>query len=246
MNTKLKTLLGMGAIAVMLPLTVAFTGGVAAIGDLQFQNRIVGRQGVTTAAVSIELGTGTLALGAGDQGIMSGVFHYNVADWDPKVRYQINGSAGKLRVSQNGGEGLFAPWDWNDVENDWDLLLNPAVAIDLDVELGAGDSTLDVGDLNLSGLTVESGAGDATVDFAGNHAGALNASIETGSGSLVVILPRDTGVRVTVDHGAGEIDAPGLTRNGDIYTNADFGTAAETLDLKIEAGAGNIELRTAE
>ncbi|MCC7018003.1 MAG: hypothetical protein IT564_12480, partial [Rhodospirillales bacterium] len=61
-----------------------------------------------------------------------------------------------------------------------------------------------------------------------------------------VRLPKDVGVRVEVDAGPTLVDAPGLTQDGNVYTNAAYGVSAVTLQIKMQAGIGWINLAVAE
>jgi hypothetical protein len=53
-------------------------------------------------------------------------------------------------------------------------------------------------------------------------------------------------VRVEARKGLGEINAAGLNKNGDIYTNQAYGQSEVTLDIKIEGGIGSLNLQLAE
>jgi predicted membrane protein len=86
------------------------------------------------------------------------------------------------------------------------------------------------------------GAGRVTLDLTGNWQQDMDASIDGGIGELTLRLPSDIGVRVEVDTGIGSVDASGLTKDGDTYTNDAFGESDVTLRINIEAGVGKINL----
>jgi hypothetical protein len=56
----------------------------------------------------------------------------------------------------------------------------------------------------------------------------------------------DVGVRVNVESGPHTIGATGLTRNGNVYTNAAYGVSEVTLHVNMEAGLGRINLEVDE
>ena len=70
----------------------------------------------------------------------------------------------------------------------------------------------------------------------------LKASIHRGVGVVNLILPRDVGVRVEADAGLGGVNAEGLNREGDVYTNDAYGRADVTLEIRVEVGVGGVEL----
>jgi hypothetical protein len=54
------------------------------------------------------------------------------------------------------------------------------------------------------------------------------------------------GVRVEANAGPNIVDAPDLTMNGTIYTNAAYGVSDVTLHVKMDAGVGLIRLNVVE
>jgi hypothetical protein len=135
--------------------------------------------------------------------------------------------------------------DWRSLtgfRNEWDLRLYDAVPMDLSVTIGAGTSDLQLAGLSLTGLDVNLGAGDYTLDLNGDWARDLDITIDVGAANLRVRLPRDVGVRVELEAGPHTVEALGLAQEGDTYTNAAFGVAEVTLRVNLEAGIGQIHL----
>jgi len=91
-------------------------------------------------------------------------------------------------------------------------------------------------------VQVEAGAAVVTVDLRGNWDHDVNAVIRGGAGELRVVLPSAIGVRVTAATALVNVTASGLTRDGDAYVNAAYGTTPYTLDVEIEAGVGAVDL----
>ena len=119
-------------------------------------------------------------------------------------------------------------------------------AMDLSVDMGAGSSDLELAGLSLTGLKVNLGAGTYTIDLSGDWAHNLDVTIDAGAANISVRLPRDVGARVKVDSGAAMINAPGLTQDGDVYTNAAYGVSGVTLQVNMEAGIGRVNLEVEE
>jgi predicted membrane protein len=129
----------------------------------------------------------------------------------------------------------------------WEVHFNNEVPIDLRVELGAGNASIDASELDLTALEVAAGAGNVTVDLSGERRRDLAASIRGGVGNLTVLLPSQAGVQVDVSGGLGQVVATGLSRNEEgSFVNAAFDSAENTIILDIEGGVGEINLEVVE
>ena len=118
--------------------------------------------------------------------------------------------------------------------------------MDLNVDMGAGTSDLQLAGLSLTGLDVTLGAGESKIDLSGDWVRDLKVTIDAGAGDINLRLPSNVGVRVEVDAGMGTIDAPGLTKDGDAYTNAAYGVSDVMLQIVVKAGVGRINLEVVE
>lgn len=244
MRIRFKVAIGVGAVMVALAGTLALSGGVAAVSNLQFQNRILSLRDASSVRVDVEMDDGDLRLGGGSTSLMNGDFSFNVSDWRPNVRYIVNDGEGTLRLRQGERASFVTPWDMDEVENSWDVRLNGETPMDLKVELGSGTGSLHLGDLDLTGFTVETGAGPTTIDFGQAGGRDVNGRIEGGAGPTTVKLPQNIGVQVSVDAGSGNVNVSGLHRQGSVYVNDAYGTSPVTLRLDVEGGAGDIALET--
>jgi hypothetical protein len=186
------------------------------------------------------MGAGELQVVGAADGLMEADFSYNVADWKPKVSYEVAGEAGELSVTQGSGGGVRLG---GDARNEWNLRFNDEVPIDLRVQMGAGESNLDLDSLALTGLTLEIGAGRTTVDLTGDYAQDFDASIRGGVGEATVLLPSEVGVRARAEGGLGKINAEGLQREGDSYVNDAYGSSDVTVDVDVQGGVGEINLK---
>jgi hypothetical protein len=184
------------------------------------------------------MGAGELNLTGGVDALMEADFTYNVADWKPEVNYDVSGDTGELIMEQGQGEGV----PGGAARNEWDLRFNDDVPLDLSVQMGAGESDLDLDSLTLAGLDLAMGAGETTVDLTGDYEQDLAANIEGGVGEATVQLPSEVGVRVDAEGGLGEINTEGLQREGEAYVNDAYGDSDVTLDVDIRGGVGQINL----
>jgi hypothetical protein len=100
------------------------------------------------------MGAGKLNLTGGADRLMEGDFSYNVSDWKPKVGYDISDKKGELVVKQGSAKGARLGAG---ARNEWDIRLNDEVSTDLVVQMGAGESDLDLDSLTLRGLNLQMG-----------------------------------------------------------------------------------------
>ena len=231
-------------LALMLPGALLLAGcrSEARVGALQTESQSVELGDAGPVRVEIDFGAGDLEVTGGAEKLLEAGFTYNVARLKPEVAY----ADGTLAVRQPDIEGLPVLRDINGFRNEWDLRLYDEVPMDLSVDMGAGTSNLQMAGLSLTRLDVNLGAGESTVDLNGDWVRDLDITIDAGAGDITVRLPQDIGVRVEVEAGVGTIDAPGLTKDGDVYTNDAYGVSLVTLQVNIEAGIGRINLEVEE
>jgi hypothetical protein len=218
--------------------TTASCAPRARVGELRSESQSVELGDASSVRVEINLGAGELQVTGGAQKLLEADFNYNVAVLKPEVEY----SAGTLVVRQPDTEGLPVLRDITGFRNEWSLRLNDEVPMDLKVDVGAGTTDLQLAGLSLTSLDVSLGAGETKVDLTGSWANDLNVSIDAGAGSISLRLPKDAGVRVVVASGVGTVNASGLTKDGDVYTNDAFGVSDVTLQVTMSAGIGQINL----
>src|SRR5215210_2492091 len=182
------------------------------VGKMQRESKSVDLKNAQSARAQLKMGAGELNLTGGADRLMEGEFSYNVSDWKPKVSYDVSGQEGELVVKQRSAEGACLGAE---ARNEWDISLNDEVPTDLVVQMGAGESDLDLDSLTLKGLDLQMGAGKTTIDLTGDYAQSFDASIQGGVGEARVLLPSEVGVKAKAEGGLGKIDAEGLKRVGD-------------------------------
>jgi predicted membrane protein len=114
--------------------------------------------------------------------------------------------------------------------------------MNLTIITGAGNSELNLGTLDLTKLDIQTGAGVTSVDLNGTWQHNLDVSIEGGVGELTVNLPAEMGVRVDMDTALVNVTADGLIKVENGYVNESYGSAPQTLSLKLQAGVGSVVL----
>jgi N-terminal domain of toast_rack, DUF2154 len=214
-------------------------GGTQQVGKMQRESKSVDLKNAQSARAQLKMGAGELNLTGGADRLMEGEFSYNVSDWKPKVSYDVSGQEGELVVKQRSAEGARLGAE---ARNEWDIRLNDEVPTDLVVQMGAGESDLDLDSLALTGVDLQMGAGKTTVDLTGDYAQSFEASIQGGVGEATVLLPSEVGVKAKAEGGLGKINAKGLKRVGNSYVNDAYGESDVNLSVDVQGGIGAINL----
>jgi hypothetical protein len=215
-------------------------GGTPQVGKMQRESKSVDPKNAQSARAQLKMGAGELNVTGGADQLMEAEFSYNVSDWKPKVSYDVSGKKGELIVKQGSANGGNLS---GGARNEWNISLNDELPTDLVVQLGAGESNLDLDSLTLSGVDLQMGAGKITVDLTGDYAQDFDASIQGGVGEATVLLPSEVGVKAKAEGGLGKINAKGLKRVGDSYVNDAYGESDVNLSVDVQGGVGEINLK---
>jgi hypothetical protein len=209
------------------------------VGDLTTESKTVEAAGAEAVEVSVKMGAGELSVSGGAQALMEADLTYRARRRPPEVDYRVVGTKGFLAVRQRRSGGVV----FGSSRNEWDIRLNSHVPADLKIDLGAGESRLDLAEMVLRSLNIDMGVGEMRLDLRGKQERDLDVTIDGGIGSGTIYLPREVGVRVRVDGGIGSVDAAEFHKEGHIYTNDAYGKSPVTIDINIDAGIGSIDLR---
>src|SRR5829696_9493099 len=193
---------------VMLAATVVLAGACATqpggtqqgVGKMQSESRSIQPQNAQSVGADLKMGAGELNITGGADKLMEGDFSYNVSEWKPKVSYDVSGDVGELVVKQGSANGGDLS---GGARNEWDISMNDQLPTDLVVQLGAGESDLDLDSLTLKGVDVRMGAGKTTVDLSGDYTRDFDATIKGGVGQATVLLPSKIGVKAKAAGGRG-------------------------------------------
>lgn len=204
------------------------------------ETRTVALEGAERAEVTLRMGAGELHVqGADQEALLEAEFRFNRERLRPVVDYRLFSDKGILEVRHARRQGI----PMGNIRNTWDLSLSRAVPVDLDIDLGAGESDLDLRGLQLSKVEIDMGVGEMKLDISGPHRESFRIKIDGGVGSGRLILPAEAGVRIHVDGGLGSIDTRGLTKREGHYVNEAYGRSDVTIEIDIDAGIGSLDLR---
>lgn len=147
------------------------------------------------------------------------------------------------------------------------MRLNEKVPMELTINLGAGKGKFSLGELNLksvslslgvgefavdlksttaTSLKVNAGVGKAIVDLSGKRTDDLDAEFNCGIGELNLILPRSSGVKVSLSGLIGNVDMGGMIRKGGFYYNDSWDKKTPRIRVDINGGMGDVKIKLAE
>jgi len=182
-------------------------------------------QGSTPAQMSISMGAGKLQIGSGASGLVEGTIKYNVAEWKPTVSRQ--GSV--ITISQ--GTNFSNQLPPQNVVNDWQLKLGQT-PLDLTINAGAYDSTLNLGGIPLTSLAINDGASNTSISFTTpNPARMQRLAYKTGASTVSITGLGNANVsEVSFEGGAGS------------YTLDFSGKLQQPTNVRISSGVSNFKL----
>jgi len=203
----------------------------------EHESQIVDLKGAKAARVVVHMPSGMLSIQGGADQLMQADFFQGAAWSAPSVDYHVDNGFGTLTIDQQSGSQFVGHSD-----NTWNLKLSDSVPVELEIDVGAGRSDLNLAKIDLTRLQLNVGAGQANVDLTGERSKDLRAEIHGGVGEAVVRLPKSVGVVATVHGGLGSVDVHGLKEEDGEYVNAVYGKSPNTLRLTVEGGIGHIRL----
>lgn len=111
----------------------------------------------------------------------------------------------------------------------------------LEIEVGAARfEAVGLGNLNLQHLKLSGGVGEVILDFSGTAKRDVTADINMGLGSLVLRVPRGTGLQVTKAGILASFDSEGMVKRGSSYFSENWKSAQRHITVEIDAAFGSI------
>jgi hypothetical protein len=120
---------------------------------------------------------------------------------------------------------------------------NAARCRDAVLSSGAAELTvLGLGNSRCDRIAFEGGVGRVTLDFGGAWTSSSHVSVKMALGAVALRLPRQVGVRLTLDKFLATFDPQGLVRRGNAYLSPGYDHAARHLDIDITTAVGGVTI----
>ena len=224
------------------PLVLILAGAWVIFGVLmrpqpQSEQAFVELQGAGEAVVEINHGAGELHIagGAGMGQLASGTFVGGLEQSAQRAGNRLN-----VRLSPPSRSfPFFGEFD----RYNWDMRLNPEIPMTLRLKTGADNADVDLSALRVTGLKLETGA--SKTDITLPRSGRLAGDFSLGAASLTIIVPDGVAARVRVSQGVSNVSVnqSRFPRAGDVYQSMDFESAANAVDIRVDAGAADVKVQ---
>ena len=157
--------------------------------------------GANSAEVTLDLAefpTTVSALEGSDELIDAELTHTG------QVRFDVNGTARRaVRLDYSSGIDFFF-MGFGAQGGEWNIGLSPSLPLRLVVDAGSGTSALNLGGLQLEGLSIDGGSGAITLDLPAAEE-AYDVELDGGSGAQTVLVPVDAAGTLSYDGGSGSL-----------------------------------------
>ena len=212
--------------------------GVFFRGSVEMQNASIELQGASSVGLKINHSAGEFKLhsGANANEVAHGSFTGG-------LEHKANRNGDRLEVRMRSAKDFMDfPFFGPRHQLDWDVSLNADIPTSLKLNLGANKSDLDLRDMNITDLDLDTGASDTKLTLPSR--GRFRADLDLGAASLEIVVPEGLSARIRASLGAADlkVDQSRFPRNGGYYQSPDFETAANAVDMTIDAGAASIKV----
>ena len=107
-------------------------------------------------------------------------------------------------------------------------------------------SVFGLGNSRCDEIEFEGGIGKVLLDFSGVWRSSAHVVVKMAVGGLTLRLPRQVGVRVTMDKFLSSFEPAGLLRRGDSFVSPNYDGAERRLDLDLTTAMGGVKVEWAE
>jgi len=205
------------------------------------ENLTVPLEGASEAEIELDHGAGRLRVSglSGGADLLNGSF-YGGAE---QALTRQGGRAYLVLKAPFERSWFFPPMGRPDTL-DWTLNINQDIPLKLILKTGASESVLDLSNLKVTDLEIETGASSNQVTMPAN-AGFTRASIHAGAASIKVRLPEGVAGRIRLQGAltGNNIDTRRFPPSAGGYETPGFDSAANRVEIAIEAGVGSIDVR---
>ncbi len=235
MRTRLRA--GLPALAASMLLITSCQFDNTPAGPTRETSIHIDRGSTERANVDLNMAAGEMVVRGGAAKLVEGRFEFNVPSWEPKVDSSNDGSQATIKISQPQNAHLGGRRHYV-----WDLQLNDDVLLDLNINCGAGQAKLTLGDLDLRNVEVHMGAGQVDLDLRGKPTRDYEVNVSGGVGQATVHLPEDVGIWAEAHGGLGSITVTGLDKKDNHWENSLYNKSKVNIRLKVEGGIGEIRI----
>jgi hypothetical protein len=229
--------------------------------------------GARSATIKVDTRQGNLfvdRLAGEDQLLAAGTLEYMEKRGVPSRSLTSSDHAARLAIQGAGGSRavLRMPWQACNAATEWNIHLNPRVALGIDAVSGGGHVKLNLTGMHVTRVSAESGGGNMEIALP-EKAADLDVAVTTGGGNVNVEIGRGTtgGNTVKAESGAGTVTVQvpagiaarihAVSGMGAVivdprfdmiaehtYQSADYDGARDKIEIAAQSGLGSVSVTT--
>jgi len=126
------------------------------------------------------------------------------------------------------------------------IYLSRNIPIAIKLNSGATKNKLNLQELQISSLVIHSGASDVVTTF-GSKQKLADVNIETGAASVVLNIPKSSGVKATLNGGLSSYNLSSdfeFTKSGDTNTSANYDASTNRINITVRSGATSVSIKS--
>ncbi|MDI6816768.1 MAG: hypothetical protein QME41_06215 [Actinomycetota bacterium] len=195
--------------------------------------------GVKTGEATIDFAVGELDIGSTGM-----LYDLNAREFGDERGPQIDFSRtdDKVEIELKARDDVrFYKWD---EQRAWNLMLSKDIDWRLKVDAGVSDSDLDLSELDVSSVEIDGGVGSIRVRI-GDRSERVDAKIDTGVSECRIMVPKSSGVRLSLDRGLSavdfrDIDLDKISENRlTVYETKGFVDASRKINIDVDMGVAS-------
>lgn len=211
---------------------------------------------IHTLDMNIDFGAGSLAIGSDMSGFGNDLYFVRSTGIGVAADETRNESISEVTLTVAAPDALMN--DYNDGWNinidlfglfrslgdiDWKVGISPDVTVKLDIDAGAADIDLHLGDLNLEVLDMDVGAADVDIVLPA-HAGHTDVRIDAGAADIDISVPDDVAALIESDSAliSLDVDTSRFPGSDGVYQSPGYDTARNRVYININAGVSDISI----
>lgn len=201
----------------------------------------VALEGGQEAKIELNHGAGRLLVGGGAApvNLLEGTFV-------GEVRQAVQREGGRVNLKLSADPvvtPLDMPWIAGNEGLRWDVRLAHGLPLDLVFHTGAGESKINLRDLNVQNVVLETGA-SSTEMILPAATPFTRVDVSAGAASVALRVPQGVAGRIHISSGlvGSKIDTQRFPHNGTNYETPGYGSAERRVEINVEAGVGSIEI----
>lgn len=189
--------------------------------------------------VNIKTGASSIAVDSFDSDLATKVvFKSNLL----KLKNESLLSDGIQRINLETISKSENAWIIGDVKNSWSVYLSDNLPVDISIDAGASKLDLDLESIKLRQLDIKAGASSIDI-LLGSLEKDINLDIDAGVSSVVIKIPKDSGIEINIEGGLNSKGMLDLEKISDsLYRSADYGKAENNINITSEIGVSSFTL----